>query len=295
MVRKRVARFLTPALLLLLVSPACALGQITEVQPPAEVLPTAPGVTSARPRGPFPISTEPSVYTEQADVTKHWFDIYDDCVRKARQARIAADDAATNLELLWSVTWNDFFTGRWNRLRATMRDEEPRARMALEQANEEYREWYDQAVQARAEYENALSERAFEWGRRGRHTEVTKVRHGFHSTSEATWYEQFVDDSGGAIGTALVEALPPASLSEGDINAFQPGVSAGDLDKWLYGRVTGTVTSYYEFPPRIDTLPPVPPPPNDWPPVPPQQLRGKVHPGLPEPGREYLGPPGTWE
>ncbi len=295
MVRKRVARFLTPALLLLLVSPACALGQIAEAQPPAEMPPTAPGVTSAQPRGPFPIPTEPSVYTEQADVTKHWFDIYDDCVRKARQARIAADDAATNLELLWSVTWNDFFTGRWNRLRATMRDEEPRARMALEQANEEYREWYDQAVRARAEYENALSECAFEWGRRGRHTEATKVRHGFAPTSEASWYEQVVDDSGEAIGTALVEALPPASLSEGDINAFQPGVSAGDLDRWLYGRVMGTVTSYYEFPPRIDTLPPVPPPPNDWPPVPPPQLRGKVHPGLPEPGREYLGPPGTWE
>jgi len=308
MVRKRVARFLTPALLLLLVPPAIALGQITEVQPPAEMPPTAPGVTSAQPRGPFPISTEPSVYTGRADVTKHWFDIYDDCVRKARQARIAADDAATNLELLWSVTWNDFFTGRWNRLRTTMRDEEPRARMALEQANEEYREWYDQAVRARAEYENALSERAFEWGRRGRHTEATKVRHGFAPTSEASWYEQVVDDSGEAIGTALVEALPPASLSEGDINAFDPGVSIGDFDRWIYVRGTGKATSYWDrwclahdcplaqYPADVqDVHCEAPTGPTDWPPVPPTPLGGKVHPGLPEPDREYLGPPGTWE
>ena len=66
MVRRRVARFLTPALLLLLVPPACALGQLAEVQPPAEMPPTPPGVTSTQPRGPFPICTEPSVCTKQA-------------------------------------------------------------------------------------------------------------------------------------------------------------------------------------------------------------------------------------
>ena len=90
-----------------------------------------------------------------------------------------------------------------------MRDEVPPAKMALEQANEEYREWCDQAERARIEYENALSECAFEWRRRGLHTEVTKLHHGFSSTSEVTWYEQVIDDSGEATGTALVEALPP--------------------------------------------------------------------------------------
>jgi hypothetical protein len=308
MVRRRVARFLTPALLLLLVPPACALGQMTEVQPPAEMLPTPPVVTSTQPRGPFPISTEPSVCIKQADVTKYWFDICDDCVRKARQAGIAADVAARNLELLWSDAWVAFFTGRWDRLRAIMRDEEPQAKTALEQANAEYREWCGQAARARAEYENALRECAFEWRRRGLRTEVTKVHHGFSATSEATWYEQVVDDSGEAIGTALVEALPPASLSEGYINAFEPGVSAGDFDKWLYGRVTGTATSYWhcwciahESPLAGRTEAPAvvhceaPTGPTDWPPVPPTPLGGKVHPGLPEPGQEYLGVPGTWE
>lgn len=284
MVKRRIARFLTPALLLLLVSPAYALGQT--------------GVTSAQPQGPFPIYADPSVCAKQADVTKHWFDIYDDCVGKARQAGIAADVAATNLELLWSDAWGAFLTGKWARLRAIMHDEVPQSKLALEQANEEYREWCGQAERARAECEDALSECAFEWRRRGRHTEVTKVRHGFSATSEATWYEQVVDDSGEAIGTALVETLPPASLSEEDINAFEPGVSIGDFDKWLYGRVTGTVTSYYESP-RIKAPPVVHcearTGPTDWPPVPPPPLGGKVHPGLPEPGREYLGPPGTWE
>ena len=307
MVRRRVARFLTPALLLLLVPPACALGQLAEVQPPAEMPPTPPGVTSTQPRGPFPICTEPSVCTKQAGVTKYWFDTCNDYVGKARPAGIAADVAARNLELLWSDAWVAFFTGRWNRLRAIMRDEEPQARRALEQANEEYREWCGQAVRARTECENALRECAFEWRRRGLRTEVTKVRHGFHSTSEASWYEQVVDDSGEAIGTALVEALLPASLPEGGDNALEPGMSAGDSDKWLHGRVTGKATSYWDcwciahhcpLSGRIkvpvvhcETLVG----PTDWPPVPPTPLGGKVHPGLPEPGREYLGAPGTWE
>jgi hypothetical protein len=299
MVRRRVARFLTPALLLLMVPLAYTQGQT--------------GVSSTQPRGPFPICTEPSVCTKQADVAKYWFDAYEDCARKARQAGIAADVAATNLELLWSDAWAAFLTGKWNRLRAIMRDEVPQAKMALEQANEEYREWCDQAERARAEYENALRECAFEWKRSGLHTEVTKVHHGFDATSEATWYEQVIDDSGEATGTALVEALPPGSLPEGDDNAFErgrfdPGQSAGDFDKWIYLLGWRKATSYWDrwciahdspldkrprYAPAVhcDTLTTPP----DWPPVPPRPLGGKVHPGLPEPGREYLGPPGTWE
>ncbi len=306
--RRRVARFLTPALLLLLVAPAAALGQIAEVQPPTEMLPTPPGVTSAQPRGPFPVCAEPSVCIKQADVTKYLLDTYDDCARKARQAGIAADVAATDLELLRSDAWAAFFTGRWGRVREIMRDEEPQAQMALEQANKEYREWCGQVDRARNDYENALRECAFEWRRRGLHTEVTKVHHGFDAGSEAIWYEQIVDDSGEATGTALVEALPPEGPSGGDDNSFEPGVSAGDLDKWVYVSVTGMATGSWdrwciahnsplaEFPveaPIVHCEMPIGP--TDWPPIPPTQLGGKVHPGLPEPGRERLGAPGTWE
>ena len=308
MVSKRVARFLTPALLLLLVPLAYAQGQTTEAQPTAEMLPTPPGVTNAQPRGPFPICTEPRVCIKQADLTKYWSDTGNSFARKARQAEIAADVAAKNLELLWSDAWVAFFTGKWRRLREIMHDEEPQARKVLEQANEECREWCGQVVRARDEYENALRECAFEWRRRGLHTEVTKVQHGFDATSEATWYEQVVDDSGEAIGTALVEALPPASLPEVGNNAFEPGVSIGDLDKWVYVRVTGMATSYWDYWCIAHDSPLAPFPteapivhcemptgPTDWPPVPPTPLGGKVHPGLPEPGREYLGVPGTWE
>jgi len=272
------------------------------------MLPTPPGVISAQPRGPFPICTEPGVCVEQAGVTKYLLDTYNDCARKARQAGVAADVAAKNIELLWSDAWVAFSTGKWRRLREMMYDEEPQASRALEQANEEYREWCDQAVRALDEYENALRECSFEWRMRGLHTEVTKVQHGFDASSEAAWYEQVVDDSGEAIGTALVEALPPQSLPEVGDNAFEPGVSIGDLDKWLYGRVTGKATGYWDYwciahesPLAGRTEAPavvhceMPAGPTDWPPVPPTQLGGKIHPGLPEPDREYLGAPGTWE
>jgi hypothetical protein len=307
MVSKRVARFLTPALFLLLVPLAYAQGQTTEAQPTAEMLPTPPGGTSTQPRGPFPICTEPRVCIKQADLTKYWSDTGNSFARKARQAGIAADVAATNLQLLWSDAWVAFYTGKWRRLREIMNDEVPQSKLALEQANAEYREWCGQAARARAEHENALRECAFEWRQRGLRTEVTKVHHGFSATSEATWYEQYVGDSGEAVGAALVEALPLEGLPGDGDNAFEPGSSIGDFDKWLYGRVTGKATGYWDYwciahesPLAGRTDAPVVhceefAGPTDWPPVPPTPLGGKVHPGLPEPGREYLGAPGTWE